>query len=146
MTLFEKLIPFLVIAFSLGTGATLFFALRTEARLAARREINLENYREKSFLFYITRDYPVAIVGGAFGIASLVCGVIALCKPVSRLYAISLVLLLLVNAAVVYLSLTRNKFGRDIRIFDAYYVQVEHLLKNKARTQSDITVCRNRVR
>ena len=145
MTSFETMMPFLVLALSLASAAVLFLALRVEARLAARREINLSNYRLKNSMFYITRDYPVAVIGGAVGVASLVFAIIALVNPVVRVYAIPMLLLLAVDGAVVYFSLSRQKFSRDIRIFDAYYVQVEHLLLNKERTQKDITTCRQRV-
>lgn len=145
MTSFESIMPILVLVLSLASAAALALALRMELRLAARREISLSNYRLKNSLFYITRDYPVAVIAGAVGVASLVFTVLALVNPVVRVYAIVLALLIAVNGAAVYFSLSRQKFNRDIRIFDAYYVQVEHLLRNKERTQNDITNCRKRV-
>ena len=145
MTAIETIMPFAVLALTLGTAVLLFFALRTERRLAARREINLANYRQKSFLFYVTRDYAGLFVGGILAAASLIFGVLAFLFPIIRLYGIALLLLAAVNGGIVYFSLSRQKFARDIRIFDSYYVQVEHLLRNKERTQNDITVCQKRV-
>ena len=50
-----------------------------------------------------------------------------------------------VDGICAYFAIARKKFTRDIRVFDAYYVQVADLLANKERTQSDIEVCQKRV-
>ncbi len=145
MTVFEIILPFLVLALALLSGVVLFFALRVEKQLADRKKINLANYREKNHLFYITRDLPVAVFAGAVSALALVLTILALINPVIRIYAIALVFLLGVNGASAYFSLSRPKFTRDIRVFDAYYVRVDDMLAGKARTQSDIDACQYRV-
>ncbi len=145
MTNFEKLLPFLVAALVVGCAVVLWFALRVEQRLAARKKVTLENYREKNHLFYITRDFPVAVTAGALALCSLVLGVIALCNPVIRPYAVALLLLTAVDAGAVYFTLTRTKFARDLRVFDAYYVKVADMLAGKARTEMDLEICTRRV-
>lgn len=145
MTAFEKLFPILVLLLTLAAAAVLFFALRIERRLAARKRVNLSNYREKNYLFYITRDFPVAVSAAAASLFALVMAILALCNPVLRLYAVVLVLLVAVNGASAYFALTRTKFTRDLRIFDAYYVKVADMLGGKARTEMDLDVCTRRV-
>ena len=142
---FEKLMPFLVLGLMIGAAVVLYLAIRTERQLAARKQINLINYRQKNHLFYITRDIPVAVVAGALALAALVLAIIALTNPVVRLYAIPLALLMGVNGICAYFAIARKKFTRDIRVFDAYYVQVADLLANKERTQQDIEICQKRV-
>lgn len=142
---FENIMPFLVLAIALGAAVVLYLAIRTERQLAARKQINLINYRQKNHLFYITRDIPVAVVAGTLAVASLVVAILALANGVVRMYAIPLVLLMAVNAICAYFALARKKFTRDIRVFDAYYVQVADLLANKDRTQKDIEICQKRV-
>ncbi len=142
---FEKLMPFLVLGLMIGAAVVLYLAIRTERQLAARKQINLINYRQKNHLFYITRDIPVAVVAGALALAALVLAIIALTNPVVRLYAIPLALLMGVNGICAYFAMARKKFTRDIRVFDAYYVQVADLLANKERTQQDIEICQKRV-
>ena len=145
MTSFERIMPFLVLGLALASGVVLFFTLRVESFLAARKKINLANYRQKNNLFYIRRDLPVAVFAAALGIGSLAILIIALTDPVVTVYAIPLGILLLADAISCYLTLTRQRYARDIRIFDAYYVKVADLLANKERTQSDIGICRRRV-
>lgn len=145
MSAFETVMPFLVLALALGTGVVFYLIMRVEANLAARKEINLLNYRQKNHLFYITRDIPTAVFAGAMAAGSLVMGAVALFNPVIRIYVIPLLALVAVNAVAIYFALSRTKFTRDIRVFDAYYVQVADLLANKDRTQRDIGICQNRV-
>lgn len=145
MTTFELIMPFLVLGLALAAGVVLFFTLRVESFLAARKKINLANYRQKNHLFYIRRDFSVAVFAAALALASLVFGIIALCDPVIRIYVIPLLFLMGVAGLSAYLTLTRQQYARDIRIFDAYYVKVADLLANKERTQSDIGICRRRV-
>lgn len=146
MTSFERMMPFFVMALVLACGAILYFMIRSEIRLARRSQIKLANYREKNYLFYTTRDIPIAVSGGALAAGSLAMAVIALVMPVLRIYAIPLLLLCAVGGAVVYFSISRQKYARDIRIFDAYYVQVADLLNNKEQTLYNMEVCRNSVR
>lgn len=146
MTSFEFMMPFLIIALTLASGAALFLALRAEYRLLCRKQIKLANYREKNYLFYITRDIPVAVVAGALAAILAVFTLIVLFNPVLRIYAIPMLLLAAVNGGVVYFSLSRRKYVRDIRIFDAYYVQVADLLSNKEQTLYNMEVCRKRVK
>ena len=121
------------------------FCAKTELRLAARRKINLSNYKQKNNLFYITKDKPFAIVSLVLaGVSAALCILMAL-ETTVWIYAIPLGLMIPANGAAAYLALTRHKCARDIRIFDAYYVQVEDMLARKARTLSDIGVCRQRV-
>ncbi len=146
MTNFEWLAPLFVAALLLASGVSLFFALRAEHRLFCRQQIKLENYRKKNNLFYINRDIPVAVISGVVGLASLVMGVIYVLMPVARLYAIPLVIACAADGVAVYFSLSRRKYARDIRVFDAYYVQVEYLLNNKEQTLYNMEVCRKRVK
>ncbi len=146
MTNFERLMPFFVVALVLGSAAALFFAFRAEYRLACRKQIKLSNYREKNYLFYITRDIPVAVVTATFAAGSLAMSVVAILMPVIRIYAIPLLLLCGVNGVGVYFSLSRRKYVRDIRVFDAYYVQVADLLANKEHTLYNMEVCRKSVK
>ena len=44
MSAFETIMPFLVLALALGTGVVFYLIIRVEASLAARKEINEENY------------------------------------------------------------------------------------------------------
>lgn len=146
MTNFERLAPLFVLVLLLAGGVSLFFALRAEHRLFCRQQIKLENYRKKNNLFYINRDIPVAVISGAVGLASLVMAVIYLMMPVSRLYAIPLLLAFAANGIAVYFSLSRRKYARDISVFDAYYVQVADMLSNKEQTLYNMEVCRKRVK
>ena len=145
MTNFETIMVFLVLGLTVGTGVVLYLALRTEAKLAARRKITLANYRQKNNLFYISSDYPTTVFAGAMAAATLGLGIAAVFTPMLRRYLIPLGLLLIVNGFSAYFSLSRRKFSRDIRIFDAYYVRVADLLANKERTQRDIGICQKRV-
>ena len=145
MTSFEKLMPFILLLLLLGSGVVLFLALRVEQRLAARKKINLSNYREKNYLFYITKDFTVIVTAAAMALVSLAVGVIALLHPVVRLYAIAAFLLIPVNGITAYFALTRPKFMRDIRVFDGYYVKVADMLANKTSTERDLGMCRKRV-
>ena len=145
MSSFEILTPFLVLALLLATAVALYLTLLVEKRLAARKEVVLFNYRQKNHLFYITRDIPVAVFAAAVAFAALVLCTVALFHPVVRIYAVPMLLLAAVNSGACYFSLSRTKFTRDIRVFDAYYVQVEDLLANKDRTKADIDVCQKRV-
>ncbi len=146
MTNFEKLMPFFVLALMLAGGVALFFAFRAERRLAQRKHIKLSNYREKSTLFYITRDIPVAVITAVLGSGALALCVVALVMPVLRIYALPLLLLCAACGAGVYFSLSRQKYVRDLRVFDAYFVQVSHLLDNKERTLYNMEVCRKSVK
>ncbi len=146
MTNFEWLAPLFVMALLLASGVSVFFALRAEHRLFCRQQIKLGNYRQKNNLFYINRDIPVAVISGVVGLATLAMAVIYILMPVSRLYAIPLALACAANGVAVYFSLSRRKYVRDIRVFDAYYVQVEYLLNNKEQTLYNMEVCRKRVK
>jgi len=146
MTSFEKLAPVFAAILLLASGVILFLALRAEDRLLRRQQIKLENYRKKNNLFYINRDIPVAVICGALGIASLTMAGIYAFKPVVFFYAIPLALACAANAVGVYFSLSRRKYARDIRVFDAYYVQVEYMLSNKEQTLYGMEVCRKRVK
>ncbi len=145
MTSFEKILPFLVIALVLLTGALSILCARVEQRLAGRKKISLSNYKQKNYLFYILNDIPVAVISIAAGAAALALLIVSIVNPVLRFYIPINAVLLCVNGAVALLSMTRGKCGRDIRLFDTYYVQVEHVLGRKERTLSDIRVCQNRV-
>lgn len=145
MTSFEKILPFLVIALVLLTGAMAVLCARIEQRLAGRKKISLSNYKAKNNLFYIQNDVPVAVIAMAGGVAALGLLIASIVNPVLRFYVPINAVLLCVNGAVAYLTMTRTKCGRDIRLFDTYFVQVEHVLGRKERTLSDIRVCQNRV-
>ena len=145
MTNFEKIVPFLVGALLIATAVLGWLCVRVERRLADRKRINLANYKAKSHLFYILNDIPVTVISAAVAALSLALMIACLADRVVILYAIVLGMLLLVNGAVVYLSVTRKKCGRDIRLFDSYYVQVENVLARKDRTLADIRVCQSRV-
>lgn len=145
MTNFEKIVPFLVGALLIATGVLGWLCVRVERRLADRKRINLSNYKEKSGLFYILNDVPVTVISAAVAALALALLIVCLTDRVIILYAIVLGMLLLVNGVIVYLSASRKKCGRDIRLFDSYYVQVENVLARKDRTLSDIRVCQNRV-
>ena len=146
MTNFEKLMPFFVLVLMLAGGTALFFAFRAERRLAHRKHIKLSNYREKSNLFYVTRDIPVAVITAVLGGGALALAVVAFVMPVLRIYALPLLLLCAACGAGVYFSLSRQKYVRDLRVFDAYFVQVAHLLDNKERTLYNMEVCRKSVK
>ena len=145
MTNFEIIIPFLAAALVIFTGVVGVLCARVERRLAARKRISLANYKEKNHLFYILNDIPTAAIAGGVAVLSLGLLIACLVDPVVRIYAIALGVLLPINGAVAYLSMTRKKCGRDIRVFDTYYVQVENVLARKDRTLSDIKVCQRRV-
>lgn len=137
--------PFLtagLVALTIIFGA---FCARTELRLAARRKINLSNYKQKNNLFYITKDKPFAIASLILAGVSAVFCVLCLLETTVMLYAIPVGLMIPVNGAAAYLAMTRHKCARDIRMFDVYYVQVEDMLARKSRTQSDIRICQQRV-
>ncbi len=146
MTNFERMMPFFVLVLALAGAAALFFAFRAEYRLACRKQIKLANYREKNYLFYITRDFPVAVITCILGAGSLAMSVVAFLMPVIRIYALPLLLLAAANGVGAYFSLSRQKYVRDIRIFDAYYVQVADLLDNKEHTLYNMEVCRKSVK
>ena len=145
MTSFEKILPFLVLGLILLTGALAILCARVERRLAGRKKINLANYKSKNGLFYIQNDIPVAVISCAVGVGALVLLVLCAIDPVLRFYTPVNAVLLCINGAMAALSLTRKKCGRDVRQFDTYYVQVEHVLGRKERTLSDIQVCQRRV-
>ena len=145
MTNFEKMLPFLVGALVILTAAIGVLCARVERRLAARKKIRLSTYKEQSHLFYILNDVPVAVIAGGAALLSLVLLILSVVNPVIRIYSIVLALLLPVDGAVAYLSMTRKKCQRDIRVFDTYYVQVDHVLARKDRILSDIRVCQMRV-
>lgn len=145
MTLFQTLAPFLVAAVVILTGIVGFICARVELRLAARKKVTLANYKQKSNLFYITKDKPIAVLAAvAAGFALALFG-LCISDPVLSVYAIVLVALLPVDGVVAILALTRHKCARDVRQFDAYYVQVENVLSRKERTLSEIKVCQQRV-
>lgn len=146
MTNFERMMPFFVLALVLGSAAALFFAFRAEYRLACRKQIKLSNYREKNYLFYVTRDIPVAVITALLAAGALAMSVVALVMPVLRIYTLPLLLLCAANGVGVYFSLSRRKYARDIRVFDAYYVQVADLLANKERTLCNMELCRKSVK
>ena len=145
MTNFEKLLPFLTAALVILTAVIGVLCARVERRLAARKKIRLSTYKEQSNLFYILNDVPTAVIAGGAAVLSLVLLILSLIDPVIRIYSIVLALLLPVDGAVAYLSMTRKKCQRDIRVFDTYYVQVDHVLARKDRILSDIRVCQMRV-
>ena len=145
MTSFETILPFLAAALVLLTGVMAILCARVERRLADRKKISLSNYKEKNNLFYILNDIPVAVVSIAAGAGALVLFVLCIVNPVLRFYAASAAVLAAIDGAVAFLSLTRRKCGRDIRLFDTYYVQVEHVLARKERTLAEIRVCQRRV-
>lgn len=137
--------PFLVGGMAALTVIFLIFCARTELRLAARRKISLANYRQKSNLFYITKDKPFAISTLVMAVACAAVGVLCVLETTVRLYAIPMGLLVLINLAIAYLSVTRHKCARDVRVFDVYYVRVEDVLARKARTLSEIRICQQRI-
>lgn len=121
------------------------FCARTELRLAARRRISLSNYKQKSNLFYITKDKPFAITSFVMAGVCLILMAVMLTQRTVRIYALPIGLTALANAALGYLGLTRHRCARDVRVFDVYYVQIENMLASKQRTQADIRVCLQRV-
>ncbi len=145
MTVFEKLAPFLVAALVIATGVVGWLCVRMELRLAARRRVTLENYRRDNHLFYVKKDAATSVIAGGAALLSLAMLILCLCLPLLRIYWLALALLLAVDAAVVWLSLSRERCARDVRVFDAYYVEVESLLANKTRTLSNMKACRTRV-
>lgn len=145
MTNFEKLLPFLTAALVILTAVIGVLCARVERRLAARKKIRLSTYKEQSNLFYILNDVPTAVIAGGAAVLSLALLILSLINPVIRIYSIVLALLLPVDGAVSYLSMTRRRCQRDIRVFDTYYVQVDHVLARKDRILSDIRVCKMRV-
>ena len=145
MTNFEKMLPFLAGALVILTAVLGVLCARVERRLAERKKICLSTYKEQSHLFYILNDVPTAVIAGGAALLSLVLLILSLVNPVIRVYSIVLALLLPVDGAVAYLSMTRKKCQRDIRVFDTYYVQVDHVLARKDRILSDIRVCQMRV-
>lgn len=144
MTSMEFLMPFLVIALFCGAAAVGFFCVRAELRLASRKKIDLGNYKQKNYLFYITKDIPVLVLSLALFVADVALLIVALTHPVIRLYALPLALLLPVVGVAAWLSFSRDKCARDLHIFDAYHVRVQDLLSGKARLESEIGVCRRR--
>ena len=140
MTVFERIVPFLVGALLIATAVVGALCARVELRLAKRRRVTLDTYRQNNHLFYISKDTTVAVVTGGVALFALVLMIICLCSPLIRTYAVALALLLAVNGAVVWLSLSRSKCARDVRAFDSYYVKVENLLSNKERTLANIKV------
>ena len=146
MTAFERMSPFFVALLLVASGAVLFFALRAEQHLFSRQHIKLENYRKKNNLFYTSFDIPVAVLSGVLGLGILVVCVICILTPVLLYYTIPLGLAVAANGAALYFSLSRRKYTRDIRVFDAYYVQVADMLANKEQTLYDMEVCRKRVK
>jgi len=145
MTVLETILPFIVgIAAVLSIVLTVLCA-RVEAKLRERKSINLSNYKAKSHLFYVLNDLTVGVLACISGGLSFVGGILCLFAPAARLYIVTALLCAAVSAVVAYLSLTRKKCGRDIRAFDSYYVQVEHVLARKERTLANIGVCRQRV-
>lgn len=145
MTNFEKMLPFLAAALVVLTAVVGVLCARVERRLSARKKISLSTYKEQSHLFYILNDVPTAVIAGGAALLSLVLLILSLLNPVIRIYSIVLAFLLPVDGAVAYLSMTRKKCQRDIRVFDTYYVQVDHVLARKDRILSDIRVCQMRV-
>lgn len=145
MTNFEKMLPFLAAALVILTAVIGVFCARVERRLAERKKIRLSTYKEQSHLFYILNDIPTAVIAGGAAVLSLVLLILSLVNPVIRIYSIVLGLLLPVDGAVAYLSMTRKRCQRDIRVFDTYYVQVDHVLARKDRILSNIRVCQMRV-
>lgn len=144
MSMFEKLTPFLVVALLLATAAVGVFCARTELRLAARHKVRLSEYRRKNYLFYIGRDLPLCIITGVLVLATAALLVACIINPILHAYIAVLGVLLAVEGSVVYLSLSRAKCARDVRVFDLYYVKVESLLSGKERTLADIAACRTR--
>lgn len=145
MTNFEKMLPFLAGALVILTAVIGVLCARIERRLAARKKIRLSTYKEQSNLFYILNDVPTAVIAGGAAVLSLVLLILSLVNPVIRIYSIVLALLLPIDGVVAYLSMTRRRCQRDIRVFDTYYVQVDHVLARKDRILSDIRVCQMRV-
>ena len=145
MTIFETIIPVLLGVAVLATAFVIILCMRVERKLAARKSITLSTYKAKSHLFYMLNDIPTAVLAGIAGGISLVSGILCFFSPVIALYAVAALLLVPVNAVVLYLSITRKKCGRDIRVFDSYYVQVENVLARKDRTLANIKVCQQRV-
>ena len=145
MTALEFLMPFLTVALLLGIGAVAVLCIRAERRLADRKNISLGNYKQKNYLFYVTKDVPVFVVALALLVADAVLVVLALTHPVVRLYAIPLGVSAPVAAVVAWLSFSRGKCARDLHVFDEYYVRVQDLLMSKERLESEIGVCRRRV-
>ena len=145
MTNFEKMLPFLVGALVILTAALGVLCARVECRLAARKKIRLSTYKEQSHLFYSLNDVPIAVIAGGSAVLSFVLLILSLVNPVIRIYSIVLALLLPVDGAVAYLSMTRKRCQRDIRVFDTYYVQVDHVLARKDRILSEVRICQMRV-
>lgn len=145
MTALEFLMPFLTVALLLGIGVVAVLCIRAERRLADRKNISLGNYKQKNYLFYVTKDVPVFVVALALLVADAVLVVLALTHPVVRLYAIPLGVSAPVAAVVAWLSFSRGKCARDLHVFDEYYVRVQDLLMSKERLESEIGVCRRRV-
>ena len=145
MRIFEIVIPVLLGVAAFITALSIVLCMRVERKMAARKHINLSNYKAKSHLFYILNDIPTAVLAGIAGGISLVSGIGCLFSPVIALYAVTALLLVPVNGVVLYLSVTRRQCGRDIRVFDNYYVQVENVLARKDRTLANIKVCQQRV-
>ncbi|MBR6726678.1 MAG: hypothetical protein IKM08_00660 [Clostridia bacterium] len=137
--------PFIIGGVAALTIIFAVFCARTELRLAARRKINLANYRQKNNLFYITKDKPFAIASFVMAGVCIALGVIFALQITVRLYAIPSAVLVLVNLASAILALTRHKCARDIRMFDVYYVRVEDVLARKTRTLSEIRICQQRI-
>ena len=144
MSMFENLTPFLVIALLLATAAVGALCARTELRLAARHKVRLAEYRRKNYLFYIGRDLPLCIITGVLALATVALLVACVINPILNAYIAVLGVLLAVEGSVIYLSLSRAKCARDVRVFDLYYVKVENLLSGKERTLADIAACRAR--
>lgn len=145
MTALEIILPFLAAALMIAVGVVAGFCIRAERRLADRKKISLENYKQKNHLFYITKDIPVFVISLALLAVDAVLIILALTHPVVRLYAIPLGVVAPVAAVVAWLSFSREKCARDLHVFDEYYVRVQDLLMSKERLESEIGVCRRRV-
>ena len=145
MTVYEIIVPVLVGLSALMSAISIVLCWRVERKMAARKHINLANYKAKSHLFYILNDIPTAVFAGIACGFALASGIMSFFSPVIMLYALTALLLVPVNGVILYLSITRKKCGRDIRVFDNYYVQVENVLLRKERTLSNIRVCQQRV-
>lgn len=145
MTSLEFLMPFLTAALIIAVGVAAILCIRAERRLADRKNIRLENYKQKNNLFYITKDIPVFVVAAALLVAGAVLTVLSLTHPVIRMYAIPLGITLPVAGVVAWLSFSRGRCARDLHVFDEYYVRVQDLLMSKERLESEIGVCRRRV-
>ena len=145
LEIIELLAPILLGAATILGIVLSFLCYRVERKLWDRKNIDLSNYKVKSQLFYILNSPVVGVLAAIGGGIALVCGVLCLFSAMVRLYVIAAVFAAVINGVVAFLSLTRKKSGRDMRVFDNYYVQVENVLARKDRTLSNIEVCKKRV-